>query len=234
MSQIWRNITRKAVFAKQFAIASLRMLEIKRALYYYRYYNNTSYGELCKYASPLLMETRAEPNMAGYEVGQWSYGAPQCRYAHYGDSTLKIGKFCSIAPDVRIFLAGEHRTDTVSTYPFDHMFLDGEKLPRVSASKGPVVIGNDVWIGDGALILSGIEIGDGAVVAARAVVTRNIPPYSIVGGVPADLIRMRFEPAVIAALRRISWWNWPIDKINAELSSLSRGNVAEFLKIHGA
>lgn len=173
-----------------------------------------------------------ESSLRGFDIGQWTYGVPDCRYQSYGTATLKIGKFCSIAPDVRIFLAGEHQTDCVTTYPFSHMFSSGRVLPQKNGSKGAVVIGNDVWIGDGVLILSGVKIGDGAVIAARAVVSQDVTPYSIVGGVPAKLIRMRFNPEVVTALLRISWWDWPLEKINREINALSSNDVAAFINAH--
>jgi virginiamycin A acetyltransferase len=198
------------------------------------YYDKTYMQQFRRYATPLLGETRQYPNMNAHEVGAWTYGSPICRYQSFGNAKLKIGRFCSIAPDVRILLAGEHPTTTVSTYPFNYMFQDGSKLSRNNGSKGDVVIGNDVWIGDGALILSGVTIGDGAIVAARAVVTRDVVPYSIVGGVPAKIIKMRFDQLTIDKLLKISWWDWSIEKINAELALLSSENLGAFLSKHGS
>jgi acetyltransferase-like isoleucine patch superfamily enzyme len=186
-----------------------------------------------RYATILLGETRQCPHLKSHEIGEWTYGSPDCRYQSFGNAKLKIGKFCSIAPDVRIFLGGEHATTTVSTYPFNYMFNDGVKLPRNNGSKGDVVICNDVWVGDGALILSGVTVGDGAVIAARAVVNRDVSPYSIVGGVPAKIIKMRFDQLTIKKLLKIAWWDWPIEKINDEIASLSSKNIHEFLLKHG-
>ena len=189
--------------------------------------------QLRRYASPLLGETRRVSQLKLHDIGAWTYGSPDCRYQSFGTAKLKIGKFCSIAPDVRIFLAGEHPTTTVSTYPFAYMFKDGAALLRNNGSKGDVVIGNDVWIGDGALILSGVTIGDGAIIAARAVVTRDVSPYSITGGVPAKVIKMRFDPLTVERLLTIAWWDWPIEKINSELCSLTSDDLNGFLEKHG-
>jgi acetyltransferase-like isoleucine patch superfamily enzyme len=196
-------------------------------------YDKRHMEQFRRYASPLLSETRRVSRLKLHEIGGWTYGIPDCRYQSFGTAKLKIGKFCSIAPDVRIFLAGEHATATVSTYPFAHMFKDGAKLPRDKGSKGDVVIGNDVWIGDGVLILSGVTIGDGAVIAARAVVTRDVKPYSVTGGVPAKVIKMRFDSLTVERLLRIAWWDWPIEKINAELCSLTSDDLSGFLEKHG-
>ena len=197
------------------------------------YYNKKYMEHFWKYATPLLRETRQCTHLKSHQIGAWTYGSPDCRYKSFGNAKLKIGKFCSIAPDVRIFLAGEHATTTVSTYPFNYMFHAGAKLPRNNGSKGDVVIGNDVWVGDGVLIISGVTIGDGAVIAARAVVTRDVAPYSIVGGVPAKIIKMRFDQLTIEGLLKVAWWDWPIEKINDEIESLSSQNLEDFLFKHG-
>lgn len=201
-------------------------------MYKRSYYDTESLRVLRKHATHSLEETRARVGMAAYDIGPWTYGNPTCRYQDYGRGTLTIGKFCSIGPDVRILLAGEHGTEAVSTYPFNYMFNAGRFLAREVGSKGDVNIGNDVWIGEGALVLSGVRIGDGAVVAARAVVTKNVPAYAVVGGVPARVIRMRFSPEIVAALLRISWWDWPVERIDAELKALSDTDVLGFVAAH--
>ena len=198
-----------------------------------KFYDKKNIEHFRRYGTPLLGETRQCADLKSHQIGAWTYGRPDCRYQSFGNTKLKIGKFCSIAPDVRILLAGEHPTTTVSTYPFNYMFNDGDKLPRNNGSKGDIVIGNDVWIGDGVLILSGVTIGDGAVIAARAVVTRNVVPYSIVGGVPAKIIKMRFDQLTIQELIKIAWWDWPIEKINDEIASLSSENLNDFILKHG-
>lgn len=224
---------RGAVHAARATRDLITLKPLRSWLRMHSYYDAQSLAELRRYATPLLSETRAIRELAGYDIGAWTYGCPTCRYQEFGDATLKVGKFCSIAPDVRIFLAGEHRTDAVATYPFDYMFADGGSLPRGQGCRGDVVIGNDVWVGDGVLILSGVRIGDGAIIAARAVVNKDVPPYAIVGGVPARLIRMRFPAETVEALLRIAWWDWPIERINSELGALTSGDVNSFVAAHG-
>jgi acetyltransferase-like isoleucine patch superfamily enzyme len=148
------------------------------------------------------------PSYAKYAVGDYTYGYPDVLDSNIGP-TLKVGKFCSFAYGVRILLSAEHQISSISTYPFN-VFWGGEKGP---ASKGDVVIGNDVWVGYGAIILSGVHIGDGAVVGAGAIVTSDVPPYAIVVGNPARVVKYRFEPSSIDYLLRIRWWDWPIHKI---------------------
>lgn len=129
---------------------------------------------------------------------------------------IEIGKFCSIASDVRIFGGGEHNTNFISTYPFKKFFQNIDIDPVLTA-KGITHIGNDVWIGMSAIVLSGITIGDGAVVGAGSVVTKNIPPYSVVAGNPAKIIKYRFTDAQIEKLLKIRWWDWPLEKIIANI-----------------
>ena len=159
------------------------------------------------------LHRRCEYDQAMYkndliEVGDFTYGRP---IVLQWDKTtrLKIGKFCSIGANVQIYLGGEHYTNLVTTYPFD-VLIDGMQ----TGTKGDVTIGNDVWIGNNVQILSGSTIGDGAVIAAGAVVTGHVQAYSIVGGVPADLIRWRMNDMDKCIEMWCSkWWDWPIEKI---------------------
>jgi len=150
------------------------------------------------------------------EVGEHTYGVQrECFIAYHPDDHVRIGKYCSVGDGVR-FVFGEHRTDKVTTFPLRAMCFN--HAPHVNAlSKGDIVVGHDVWIGVGAMILSGVKIGNSASVAAGAVVTKHVSPYSIVGGVPAKVIRMRLSEPQIAALEKIQWWNWPIEKVKANL-----------------
>ncbi len=158
-------------------------------------------------------------------VGCFSYGMHNFKIMQWGEgATLSIGRFCSIAKDVTIFLGGNHRTDWVSTFPFGHVFTDqlgSEKVEGLPTSRGDVIVGNDVWIGDGTTIMSGVAIGDGAVVAANSHVVKNVAPYSIVGGNPAVLIRYRFDSSIIEKLLILRWWDLPIEEIRKLASELS-------------
>jgi acetyltransferase-like isoleucine patch superfamily enzyme len=168
---------------------------------------------------------------SSYDIGEWSYGKPLI--VDWGqESTLSVGKFCSIADGVRILLGGEHRPDWVTTYPFNIFFEEAKSIGGHPKTKGNVTIGNDVWIGRDAMILSGVTIGDGAVVAAGSIVVKDVEPYSIVGGNPAKQIRFRFSPETIEALLAIQWWNWPESKIVESLPMLLSEGVEEFVRKH--
>lgn len=167
-----------------------------------------------------------------YEIGEHTYGIP--KVMHWEEkASLKIGKFCSIAGDVTIFLGGNHRTDWISTYPFNvlnELFPNARKITGHPSTKGDVVIGNDVWIGWSATILSGVAIGDGAVIAAKSVVTKNVPPYAIVAGNPARVVKYRFSQEIIDALEKIQWWNWSIEKINCNVNKICNPDIESFCK----
>lgn len=160
-----------------------------------------------------------------YEVGRGTYGEPIIR--HWGEpTTLKVGNYCSIAVNVKIFLGGNHRTDWITTYPFS-VFRDSAKhIKGHPASRGDVIIGHDVWIGEGAVILSGVNIGNGAVIGAFAMVTRDVAPYTIVAGNPAKVIRKRFSDKDVAILQSLEWWYWDDPKLDAAMPYLLNGNVA--------
>lgn len=149
---------------------------------------------------------------------------------------LTIGKFCSIACGAKfIFNCANHTLNSLSTYTFP-LFFEEWDLPKSEVStawdnKGDIVIGNDVWIGYDAVIMAGVRIGDGAIIGTRAVVTKDVAPYSIVGGVPAKEIRKRFAPDVVAKLLELKWWNWPSEKINNHIAAIQSGNIDELLNI---
>lgn len=143
---------------------------------------------------------------------------------------LTIGRFCSIACGTKfLFNCANHSLKSLSTYTFPLFYEEWElnKADIASAwhNKGDITIGNDVWIGFEAVIMAGVHIGDGAIIAARAVVTKDVAPYTIVGGSPAKEIRKRFDTSTIQRLQHLKWWNWPIQKIRQNLSYLTTGNI---------
>jgi acetyltransferase-like isoleucine patch superfamily enzyme len=162
-----------------------------------------------------------------FNVGDYTYGNP--KVIEYGGRQFSIGKYSSIAAGVTILLAGEHHSDWISTYPFDAYFPDFRSAIPSERSKGGVEIGNDVWIGYNALILSGVSIGSGAIVGAGSVVTKDVLPYAIVAGNPARIIRFRFEDVAIRELLRIEWWNWPHEKVLKHRELLMSSNLSELL-----
>ena len=123
------------------------------------------------------------PAYAKYSIGRFTYGEPTV--LDYGDATLKVGSFCSISDGVKVLLGGNHRADWLTTYPFPELWPEAQGMPGHPATKGDVIIGHDVWIGLDALILSGVQVGDGAIIGARSVVTKSVAPYAIVAGNPA-------------------------------------------------
>lgn len=167
-----------------------------------------------------------------FEIGRYTWGHLTVSNRTPG-ATLQIGQFCSLAYGVHILLGGEHRTDFVSTYRFPAYpeFQDSvdELAPSTSATRGSVTIGNDVWVGNEALILSGVTIGDGAVVGAGSVVRQNIPSYAIVAGNPGRVAGFRFPAVHIAALQRISWWDWPISRISSSLDLMMSDDIQRFI-----
>lgn len=143
---------------------------------------------------------------------------------------LVIGKFCSIACGAKlIFNCANHTLKSLSTYTFPLFFeewdLPKSELASAWDNKGDIIIGNDVWIGYDAVIMAGVTIGDGAIIGTRAVVTKDVAPYSIVGGVPAREIRKRFAPDVIERLRALQWWSWQEEKIRKAISAIQSGDI---------
>ena len=187
-----------------------------------------------------LKDVVTEPNI---EVGEYTiyndFVHDPCEFEknnvlyHYpinGDR-LRIGKFCSIACGAKfLFTSGNHSLQSLSTYTFPIFFdewdLDVKNIRQAWDNKGDIVIGSDVWIGYEAVILSGVTIGDGAIIGARAVVTKDVPPYTIVGGVPARPIRRRFDDAAIETLEALRWWDWDPEKIRRNLPAIQSGDLA--------
>jgi virginiamycin A acetyltransferase len=149
-----------------------------------------------------------------------------------GDKLI-IGKFCQIATGVRFIMnGGNHAMDGVSVYPFKVMGKSWATAPVNATSKGDTVIGNDVWIGNGVTFMQGITVGDGAIIGTNSLVTKNVEPYTIVGGNPAKPIRKRFDDETIAFLLQLAWWNWPIEKITEHLDAIINADFETLKAIH--
>lgn len=151
---------------------------------------------------------------------------------HYpiNNDKLVIGKYCSIACGAKfMFTSGNHNMTSISTYPFPIFYeewgLNGTDIKDAWDNNGDIVIGNDVWIGYEAVIMQGVHIGDGAIIGTRAVVTNDVSPYTIVGGIPAKEIRKRFSKDVIEKLVELQWWNWDDKTVKKNLPNIIKGNV---------
>lgn len=162
-----------------------------------------------------------------FERNNVLYYYPECN-----NDRLKIGKFTSIACGAKfVFNAANHAMDSLSTYTFPLFFeewdmpTDTESIAEAWDNKGDIVVGNDVWIGYEAIILAGVTIGDGAIIGSRAVVTKDVPPYTIVGGLPAKPIRKRFDEQTIARLEALRWWDWDREKIKRSIDAIRRGDI---------
>jgi len=147
---------------------------------------------------------------------------------------LMIGKFCSIACGAKfVFNSANHTLTSLSTYPFPIFFeeweLDRKDVANAWDNKGNIVIGNDVWIGYEAVIFAGVTIGDGAIIGTRAVVTKDVPPYTIARGIPAEPIRKRFSENVVNTLLEIKWWDWSREKISEKIHAIQTGEINQLL-----
>lgn len=162
------------------------------------------------------------------EVGKYTYGMLNVHVSN-GYQKLRIGSFCSIASNVYFLLSAEHNLSTISTYPFRSQLLNSVHMEGMS--KGDIIVDDDVWIGYGAIILSGIRIGQGAVVAAGTVVTKDIPPYAIVGGNPAKIIKYRFERKVIDQLVKIDFSSLSKEFIESNITQLYDNVNDDLVKI---
>lgn len=168
-----------------------------------------------------------------FQIGAYTYGNPKVVSRGEGAS-LRIGKYCSIATGVTVFLGSEHRVDWVSTYPFPYLWKEAGSIQGHPATKGGVVIGNDVWIGYGTTNLSGVTIGDGAAIGACSLVIKDIPPYAIAAGNPVQIIRYRFDEETIKTLLRIRWWDWPDQPIRRNIQHICSPSIDEFIKRFGS
>ena len=153
----------------------------------------------------------------------------------FSEDKLIIGKFCALARGIKFIMNNaNHKVSGFSTYPF-YIFGNGwEKVKPQDNElpfKGDTVVGNDVWIGYESIIMPGVQIGDGAIIAAKSVVVNNVPPYTIVGGNPAKIIKQRFSDEVIKILLEIAWWNWDIKKISANLEKIVAADIKALLLV---
>ena len=161
------------------------------------------------------------------QMGAHTFGAPKI-LSWRADDSLSVGKFCMFSCNVILLMGGEHDTSQITAFPLKKMLkgMDGENLD--SDSKGPVIIGSDVWVGSGSIILSGVKIGSGAIIGAGSVVVNDVPPYAVAVGNPARVVKYRFSPDRIEKLLRISWWDWEDDKIRENIDQLY-GDVDSFI-----
>jgi acetyltransferase-like isoleucine patch superfamily enzyme len=163
-----------------------------------------------------------------YQFGRGTYGG--LTVLSWGaEATLKVGSYTSIAAGVKVFLGGEHRIDWVTTFPFNIFWKSAQHHVGHPKTKGDVLIGSDVWIGTEALILSGVKIGDGAVIGARAVVTRDVCPYSVVVGNPATVVKFRFKKTTIERLCKLKWWDWHESQIKKAMPELLKDEIETFI-----
>ena len=161
-------------------------------------------------------------------MGEYSYGNPELS----GHFDVTVGKFCSIASGVLIMSGDYHRVDWVTTFAFIGKWEEAKDFKGHPTGKGPVIIGNDVWIGRNALILSGVTIGDGAVIGANSVVSKDVEPYALVVGNPARVVKKRFTDKQVECLLIVAWWDWSRDKIVAALPLLLSDNVDDFINAY--
>jgi acetyltransferase-like isoleucine patch superfamily enzyme len=179
-----------------------------------------------------LLRARCIP-LGRFEIGEYTTGIPLV--LSRGANTVRIGKFCSIAPEVTIIPALGHipaykkyRNSRVSTYPIAMLQNNWNPKWNLPGDNNYVIVGNDVWIGTKAVILPGVTVGDGAIIGAGAVVTRNVPPYSIVTGIPAEVKGYRYSPTQIGKMLKTAWWNWDIRKIEENINYFY-GDINAFL-----
>lgn len=164
-----------------------------------------------------------------YKVGIATYGVPIVLDWNQG-ATLAIGSYCSISRNVQIFLGGIHRTNWVSSFPFPKYFPEANHLiPDFGVTKGDVIIGSDVWLCRNCTIMSGVKIGHGAVVATGSIVTKDVPPYAVVAGNPAKIIKWRFDENTINALLATEWWTWPQEELRKVVLLMCKDDLNDFL-----
>ncbi|MHB8243040.1 MAG: CatB-related O-acetyltransferase [Solirubrobacteraceae bacterium] len=183
-----------------------------------------------------LAERAVEEHLYSSErlsLGRCSYGSPLVATFPGDTASVRVGSFCSIGPDVILMDGGDHRLDWITTFPFRaYLELPGAYADGHPRSRGDIEIGSDVWIGRGARVRSGVTVGDGAVIGAYSVVTRDVRPYAVVAGVPAREVHRRFSDQQIDALLQIAWWEWPMDAIERSVPQLCGDDLDSFIREH--
>ena len=219
-----KNYKKNKILIWMYKLVYSKYLEIK---YRKRHLciDNFSYVKGCLFGSYVHLYTGTR--LIDCSVGDFSYISSNTAIRN-----TRIGKFCSIGPDCKIGLGKHPSRDFVSTHP---IFFSTARPSQISFADeeyfeqfGNISVGNDVWIGSDSILLDGVSVGDGAIIAAGSVVTKNVPPYAIVGGVPAKIIRYRFEPKHIEKLLKIKWWNWNTDFLKKNFKRFH--NIGKFLK----
>ncbi|MFA6243590.1 MAG: CatB-related O-acetyltransferase [Candidatus Hydrogenedentales bacterium] len=171
-------------------------------------------------------EWRPDPRVT---IGKFTYGIRRSSIPILTSGTrISIGSYCSIAPGV-VFVVGRHRIENVSTFPFRAGFLEGGRSDDEEIHPESITIGHDVWVGSRSLIVASATVGHGAVIAAGSVVVKDVPPYAVVAGVPARVVKMRFDPERVQKLLEIAWWDWPDARIRANID-LFYGDPDEFIR----
>jgi acetyltransferase-like isoleucine patch superfamily enzyme len=169
-----------------------------------------------------------------HQIGRGCYGPLQIKTFGAPGEKVTIGRYCSFAEESVILVGMDHRLDWATTYPFTVFRPEASHIRGHPAPSEGVTIGNDVWMGFRSMVLDGVTVGDGAVIAAGAVVTRDVRPYAIVAGCPAREIARRFPDEVIEKLIDIAWWNWEEDQIDDRLDLLLTDDVAALIRSTGA
>jgi acetyltransferase-like isoleucine patch superfamily enzyme len=205
-------------------------------------FNYRIFGSAMRYVYKNLFISENSSRKRGYKktnltkndiiIGEYTYGLPII-YNFNEKYKVRIGKFCCIAENVKILVDGNHITDWVTIFPFE-FYAEGfpGSIDRSTGTERDIIIGNDVWIGMDALILPRVRIGDGAMIGAGSVVTKDVEDYEIVGGAPARHIRYRFSKEQIENLKTIKWWDWPLEKIRQNSPLLESSEIDKFIDMH--